>query len=141
MEYKVNQNFMEQLTSDLDKKYLSNGVKLGGSVNDNKIKLYTEDDYGKHSNFTTRVFYGKLSGNTLSGKFSISLYVICLLGVLMAVCVESIVTAVLSKPFEAVIFPSAIIIIEIVYFLSLKRISAENDKLVKKYLEDCTVED
>ncbi|MBR1730841.1 MAG: hypothetical protein IJ725_00185 [Ruminococcus sp.] len=141
MQYIVGDNFSEQLAADLDKKYLASGVKLGGDIKENKIKLYTTDDYGKHSSFAARTFYGKLDGNKLSGKFSISLYVVFLLGVLLGVCIESIVMAALSGSLQSMIFPIAIIIIEIVYFFSIKKISSENDKYIKKYLEACVVED
>ena len=141
MEFKVSENFKDRLISDLDNKYLGHGVKLGGSINDNKVKLYTTDDYGKHSNFATRIFHGKLNGNVLSGKFSISLYAALLLGILTVFCLESIVTAIISGSAQSIILPAAIIVIEIIYFFSLKRISAENDEFIKKYLEACIVED
>lgn len=141
MNYKVNEDFTEQLSRDFGKKYLSSGIKLGGDINGDKIKLYTEDDHGKHSNFAQRIFFATLSGNTLSGKFSLSRYVIVLLIILAAFCVESIVMAVISASVLSVIFPAAILIIEILYLIFIKKISYENDTLIKKYLEDCAVED
>ena len=141
MNYKVKDSFKQQLQSDLDNKYLAQGVRLGGSIKDNKVKLYTTDGHGKHSEFAARAFYGKLDGNILSGKFSVSHYVLILLGVLTAFCIESIVAALISKSIQSIIFPSVIIIIEIIYLLSLKRISAENDRYIKKYIEDNTIED
>lgn len=141
MNYKVKEDFTARLTTDIDKAKLGQGVILGGSIKDNKIKLYTTDVHGKHSNFATRIFYGKLIGNTLKGKFFISCYVCVLLAILAAVCIESIIMAVVSDSPTSVVFPAVIIVIEIIYLFSIKRISAENDMYIKKYLEDCTVED
>lgn len=141
MEYKVSDNFTQQLTADLDKKYLSSGVKLGGSVDDNKIKLYTTDERGKHSNFMTRTFYGRVEGNVLSGKFTVSRYALLLFGILAGFCIESIVMAIISASLTSIFFPIVILLFEVLYFVFIKKISIENDTLVKKYLEGCIVED
>lgn len=141
MEYKVSDNFLVQLEADLDKKYLASGVKLGGSIKENKIKLYTTDEHGKHSNFATRIFNGRVNNNSLSGKFLPSLYVVLLLVILTFFCIESVVMAIISSSLQSLIFPVVIIAAEIAYFLSLKRISSDNDKLITKYLEDNKVED
>lgn len=141
MIYKVSEDFTEQLSRDFGKKYLSSGIKLGGDIKNDKIKLYTEDDHGKHSNFAQRTFYAKLNGNTLSGNFSVSRYVLILLIILAAFCVESIVMAVISASVLSVIFPAVILVIEVLYLIFIKKISYENDRLIKKYLEDCAVED
>lgn len=141
MDYKVSSDFAVQLSADLDNKYLSSGVKLGGSIDENKIKLYTTDGRGKHSNFMTRTFYGTVDGNVLSGKFSVSRYVILLFVILAAFCIESIVMAVISASLTSIFFPIVILLLEVLYFVFIKRISFENDTLIKKYLEDCIVED
>lgn len=141
MIYKVNENFLEQLALDLNKKYLSSGLRLGGDIEKDKIKLYTEDDHGKHSNFTTRVFKASINGNTLSGGFKISLYVLVLLLILFAFCVESIIASIISGSLMSVIFPAVIIAVELIYYFLLKRLSAENDRLIIKYLEEQAVED
>ena len=141
MDYKVSPDFAEQLSADLDNKYLSSGVKLGGSIEENKIKLYTTDGRGKHSNFMARTFYGKVEGNVLSGKFSVSRYVILLFGILAGFCIESIVMAVISASLTSIFFPIVILLLEVLYFVFIKRISFENDTLIKKYLEGCIVED
>ena len=140
MDYKVSKNFMSQLSADMDNKYLSSGLRLGGSIDENKIKLYTVDDHGKHSNFLTRTFYGKLNGNVLSGNFSVSRYVLLLLGILAGFCIESIVMAIISASLMSLFFPIVILIMEVLYLIYIKRISFENDKLIKSYLEDCIVE-
>ena len=141
MDYKVSSDFAVQLSADLDNKYLSSGVKLGGSIDENKIKLYTTDDRGKHSNFMTRTFYGKVEGNVLSGSFSVSRYVLLLLGILAGFCIESIVMAAVSASLASLFFPIVILLLEVLYFVYIKKISFENDTLIKKYLEDCIVED
>lgn len=141
MDYKISSDFARQLSVDLDNKYLSSGIKLGGSVDNNKIKLYTTDDRGKHSNFMTRTFYGRIEGNILNGNFSVSRYVLLLLGILAGFCVESIVMAVISASLISVFFPIVILIFEVLYLVFIKRISFENDTLIKKYLEGCIVED
>ena len=140
MDFTVSEDFSARLSADLDKKYLKSGVKLGGSINENKIKLYTTDDHGKHSSFMTRTFYGKLSGNVLSGKFSVSGYALLLLGILAGFCIESIITAVVSGSLMSMVFPIAILALELLYFIFIKRLSYENDILIKKYLEGCIVE-
>ena len=141
MNYNVKEDFLDQLSSDLNKKYLSSGIMLGGSIDDNKIKLFPEDSYGKHSNFAVRIFYGKINGNVLSGYFSVSRLVILLLGILAGVCIESIITAAISASIESMVFPIFILIIEALYFIFIKKISNNYEELIKKYLEDCTVED
>lgn len=141
MDYKISSDFARQLSVDLDNKYLSSGIKLGGSVDNNKIKLYTTDDRGKHSNFMTRTFYGRIEGNILNGNFSVSRYVLLLLWILAGFCVESIVMAVISASLISVFFPIVILIFEVLYLVFIKRISFENDTLIKKYLEGCIVED
>ncbi len=141
MDYKISSDFARQLSVDLDNKYLSSGIKLGGSVDNNKIKLYTTDDRGKHSNFMTRTFYGRIEGNILNGNFSVSRYVLLLLGILAGFCVESIVMAVISASLISAFFPIVILIFEVLYLVFIKRISFENDTLIKKYLEGCIVED
>ncbi len=141
MNYNVNKDFLKQLSSDLNKKYLSSGIVLGGSIDDNKIKLYPEDIHGKHSNFAVRIFYGKINGNILSGRFSVSRLVILLLGILAVVCIESIIAAAIFSSLESMIFPIFILIVEALYFIFIKRISHDNEELINKYLEDCTVED
>ncbi|MBQ7504017.1 MAG: hypothetical protein IJT79_01710 [Ruminococcus sp.] len=140
MNYKISENFARQLSADLDKKYLSSGVKLGGSIENNKIKLYTTDDHGKHSSFMTRTFYGKLNGDILNGKLSVSRYVLLLLGILAGFCIESIVMAVISASLISIFFPVVILVLEVLYFVFIKKISFENDKLINKYLEDLTIE-
>lgn len=141
MNFKVSENFTQQLSADLDKKYLSCGIKLGGSVDNNKIKLYTTDDRGKHSNFMTRTFYGKVEDNVLSGSFSVSRYVLLLLGILAGFCIESIVMAAVSASLASLFFPIVILLLEVLYFVYIKKISFENDTLIKKYLEGYIVED
>ncbi len=140
MDYKVGYGFLEKLNNDLEKKYLFSGFRLGGKIKENKICLYTIDDHGKHSNFANRIFYGKVEGDTLSGNFSVSRYVILLLGILAGFCIESIVMSIISGSLSSIVFPIAIIVFEILYFVFIKRISADNDKLIKKYLEDCVIE-
>ena len=39
------------------------------------------------------------------------------------------------------VFPIFILIIEALYFIFIKKISNNYEELIKKYLEDCTVED
>ena len=140
MNYKVSSDFIQKLETDIDRKRLGSGMKLGGSISENKIKLYVTDDYGKHSNFASRIFYAKLNGNILIGNFSVSYYVIALLGILAGFCVESIVAAIIRGAVEALVFPIVILLVELVYLLSLKKISAVKDSYIIKYLEAC-VED
>ena len=140
MNYKVGNDFLEKLNNDLEKKYLYSGLRLGGSIKDNKICLYTIDEDGKHSKFDNRVFYGKVEGDTLNGKLSVSHFVILLLGILAGFCIESIVMAIISDSLSSIVFPIAIIVFEILYFIFIKRVSAENDGLINKYLEDCVIE-
>ena len=129
------------IRADLGKKYLKSGRRLAGSVEDNKIKLYTEDDYGKHSSFMTRVFVGNVSGNRLEGGFRLSAFVIALLAVLFAVCVESIVVAAITAQLSSLVFPIVVIAAELAYLFAIKNISKENDTLILKYLEELKSED
>ncbi len=135
MFFKVNENVENIIKNDLHKRYLTSGKRLAGEVKGNKLKLFLEDDFGKHSAFMSRYFYGEISKDGISGKFRVSAYVIVLLLVLFAVAVESIVAAIILGGYSGVILPSVIIAAEIFYFIYLKRLSFENDELIRKYLE------
>lgn len=141
MIYKVKDSFRDDVSHLIGKKIFADGVLLGGSIDGDKIKLYTTDTHGKHSKFIARTFYGTLRGNTLTGKFFISYFVCFLLGLLAGVCIESIIMAIISDSMSSLVFPIVILAAEIVYLLSIKRISADNDKYIKMFLEDCRVED
>ena len=141
MKMNVGEGFGEKLKKDIGKRYLSSGQKLGGELNGDKVRLCIVDDHGKCSNFLTRVFYGRLEGKALVGSIRISNYALILLGVLLGFCIENIIATTITGSLSALIFPIIIIICEAVYFFMLKRISAENDGLLMKYLEESVIED
>lgn len=140
MDYKVREDFLTKLDTDIDKKYLAPGLKLSGDIKGEKVQLYLTDDFGKHSNFINRTFYGKISRNTLSGKFRLSNYALIILGALFGVCIESIVSAIIFKGYSSLVLPSVIIFVEIFYFFYIKKLSLKHDSLIKKYLEDNSIE-
>ncbi len=136
MVFKTNGDFSSIIKNDLNKKYLYSGKRLGGDIFDNNVKLYLEDDFGKHSAFMSEYFYGTIIGEKLVGKFRASTYVIVLLAILFTVAVESIIAAIIFKGYISVIMPSLIIAAEIFYFFYLKKMSAENNELIIKYLSN-----
>ena len=138
---KVRDDCLASIGDVLGKKYLKSGRRIAGSVEGNKIRLYTEDDRGKHSSFMTRVFIATVSGNRLEGGFRLSTFVIVLLLVLFAVCVESIVVALIASQPTSAVFPTVVIAAEIAYLFAIKYISKENDALVLKFLEELKSED
>ncbi len=135
MFFKVNEGAENIIKNDLHKRYLMSGKRLAGEIKENKIKLFLEDDFGKHSAFMSRCFYGTVSKDGISGKFRASNYVIVLLLILFAVAVESIIAAVILGGYGGIIMPSVIIAAEIFYIVYLKRLSFEHDELIRKYLE------
>ncbi len=141
MIFKVENGFKEKLKKDIGKRYMKSGLRLSGGVKENKISLCLEDDHGKRSNFLTRVFYGRLNGDTLEGSFRVSNYVLVLLGILLGFCVESIIVALITGALFGLILPCAVILCELIYFLSIKSMSKEHDELVLRYLEENKVED
>ena len=136
MDFIINENSVDTITNDLNKKYLMSGKRLGGDISDNRIRLYLEDDFGKHSAFMSDYFYGKINDGKITGNFRAANYVIILLCVLFAVAVESIIAAVILKGYTSVIMPALIICAEVFYFFYLKKMSAENDELLIKYLSN-----
>ncbi len=134
MTFKFNNSFISIIKSELGKKYLSSGKKISGSIKDDKIELYIEDDYGKHSAFMSHYFYGKIIDNTINGRFRPATYVLFLLGLLLGVAVESVIAALVLQNLEGLFMPSVIIVAEIVYFFALNRMSYENNKLIEDYL-------
>ena len=135
MIFNISSNSKSTLKSDLGKRYLTSGKRIAGDISDKKITLYLEDDFGKHSAFMSNYFYGEfLSENEFKGNFRPATYVIVLLAILFAVSVESIVAAILFKNLSGVLTPIVVIIAEVLYFFVLKRISFENDTLIKDYI-------
>lgn len=134
MTFKIKEDFSENLKNDLHKKYLSSGKKISGKIKDDKIELFLEDDRGKHSPFMSQIFYGKIVNGELSGSFRPSVYVLVLLCILLFFAVESIVAAIIMKYYQGIIFPSIIIIGEVLYLILLKRMSFYNNELINNYL-------
>lgn len=134
MRFTVNEDFTSTVKKDLKNKYLQSGKRLSGEIKGDKMVLFIEDDYGKHSAFMSQYFYGKISGDELNGSFRASNYIIILLGILFVFALESLIAAIVLKGFSGVILPSAIIVAVVLYFIYLKRLSAENNELIKNYL-------
>lgn len=134
MNFKIKEESIDIIRNDLNKKYLKSGKRLGGELSENKITLYLEDDFGKHSAFMSDYFYGKITGGEISGKFRAANYVIVLLIILFAVALESIIAAIIFKGYTSVIMPALIIAAEIFYFFYLNKLSTENNELIEKYL-------
>lgn len=134
MDFYLNDNFKTQIKKDLSRKYLKSGKKIAGSISDEKIILFLEDDFGKHSAFMSHYFYGKIFENRITGKFRPANYVIVLLSILFLISVESITAAIILGGYTSVIMPVLIMIGELFYFYYLKRISSENDELIRNYL-------
>ena len=136
MEFTINNDLISKLKSDLNKKYLKSGGRISGDVSDNKVVLFLEDDHGKHSAFMSQYFYGKITGNKLTGKFRPSNYVIIILTILFLFAVESLIAAIILKGYNGVVLPSIIIAAEVLYFVYLNKISAKNNNLIKNYLSE-----
>ncbi|MCH5298215.1 MAG: hypothetical protein J1E96_00485 [Ruminococcus sp.] len=129
-------NAKEIIQNDVDKKYLKSGCRLGGSVSGDKLHLYIEDDFGKHSSFMSQCFYGKFEDGKINGVFRVANYVLILLIILFLVAVESIVMAGINSSLSSVYAPVVIILAEILYLFALKRISSENNRLICEYLSN-----
>ena len=129
-------NVSEIIRADISKKRLYDEYTLGGSVKGNRIILYPNDRYNKHSDFLNRCFYGKIQDNTISGHFRPGTYAFILLIILAAVAVESIVSAIVFQNYSGVVFPVMIISAEIIYLFAMKRMSSETDAAIEKYLRN-----
>lgn len=136
MIFNVKEDFKSVIKSDLHKKYLKSGMRISGEINDDKIILFIEDDYGKHSAFMSQYFYGKIFENTIIGKFRAPNYVIILLAVLFAFSLESLIAAVVLQGYSGIVLPAVIMVAEALYFIFLKRISSESNELIEKYLSE-----
>lgn len=134
MTFTVNDNYKTVIENDLHKKYLNSGKRLSGSIKDDKIILFLEDDFGKHSAFMSHYFYGKTDNNRISGTFRLSNFVVILLAILFVFALESLIAAILLKGYSGIFLPSAVIIAEVVYFFFSFRISEENNELIKNYI-------
>ncbi len=126
----------EIVKNDINKKYLKSGFRLGGSIKGNKLNLYIEDDFGKHSGFMSECFYGNFEGGRICGSFRMSNYVFVLLLILFLIAVESIVMAVINGSFSSAITPILIVAAEILYIFVLKRQSKGNNGLISEYLSN-----
>ncbi|MBQ5347070.1 MAG: hypothetical protein IIU39_03360 [Ruminococcus sp.] len=134
MTFESNGDFIRQVKSDLNKKYIGGGKRIAGDISDKKITLFLEDSYGKHSAFMSQYFYGKIDGKKITGRFRPANYVIILLSVLFAVALESLIFAAVTGGYAGIVTPAVIIIFEIVYFVYLNKTSSENNEIIKKYL-------
>lgn len=134
MTFETNGDFIRQVKSDLNKKYIGGGKRIAGDISDKKITLFLEDSYGKHSAFMLQYFYGKIDGKKIMGRFRPANYVIILLSVLFAVALESLIFASVTGGYAGIVTPAVIIIFEIVYFVYLNKTSSENNEIIKKYL-------
>ena len=134
MTFESNGDFIRQVKSDLNKKYIGGGKRIAGDISDKKITLFLEDSYGKHSAFMSQYFYGKIYGKKITGRFRPANYVIILLSVLFAVALESLIFAAVTGGYAGIVMPAVIIIFEIVYFVYLNKTSSENNEIIKKYL-------
>lgn len=132
--YKVSSDFKEKLNADLGKRHLADGYMLGGKLSGEKLALYPVDRYGKHSDFMLECFYGKLSGDKVTGRFRIGTYALVLLIILAAVAVETAVSAVIFADYLRAVFPTAIVAIEVIYLFWLKRASLNTNRAIEKYL-------
>lgn len=128
------ENAKEVIQNDINKKYLKSGCRLGGSISEDKLCLYIEDDFGKHSGFMSQNFYGKIEDGKIIGSFRAATYVFVLLIILFLVAVESIVMAVIGDSLSSAAAPFVIIAAEVMYIFALKRLSAENNRLICEYL-------
>ena len=125
----------ESLISDIDNKTFQDGMRLSGDVKGEKVSLYLEDSHGKHSHFACQTFYGKLSGNTLTGSFRISNFALVMLIILTVLAVENLVTSFIFSGISGVTLSVTIIIVEIIYLFALNKLSFEQNQIIKEYLE------
>lgn len=133
---------IDKISADIadSRKYIKNGYKLSGSIKNNKIVLYPEDEYGRHSGFMTQEFHGKFQetqqGCALIGRFRAKTYVLVLLAVLLTVAIESLVSALIMKEISSAVMPGVIILIEVLYVAGLGRLSAETNEIICGYLRN-----
>lgn len=136
MIFKTNNNSLQRLEADLDKKYLSSGLRISGDKKNDKLTLYLIDDYGKHSAFLNEYFYGKIEQGRITGNFRISNYALLLLGILLGFVIESLISAFIFKSFEGIALPLIICAAEVLYCFWLKRNSKMYNSLISNYLEN-----
>lgn len=125
---------LSALKADLNKKYLSSGLRISGDINDDKLTLCLVDDYGKHSSFMNEMFFGRISKSEITGNFRMNTYVIVLLIILFAFAVESVISAFVLKRFDGLALPIIIIAAEILYLIWFKRNSRPHNQLITNFL-------
>lgn len=132
---------IDVITSDIDsnKKYVGNGYKIGGSVNNYRLKLFLNDSFNKHSNFMSMNFYGKVVSNGddsyIKGSFRLATYVIVLLSILMILCVQSFVlNLIFSGSVVDMATPLVILCLEILYICLVIKSSKSTNAVIKEYL-------
>lgn len=132
---------IDLINSDIDsnKKYVGNGYKIGGTVNNDKLKLFLNDSFNKHSNFMSMNFYGKVlsngDGSYIKGYFRLATYVIVLLSILMILCVQSFVfNLIFSGSVVDMVTPLVILCLEILYICLVIKSSKATNSIIKEYL-------
>lgn len=132
---------IDLIASDIDsnKKYVGNGYKIGGTVDGDKVKLFLNDSFNKHSNFMSMNFYGKFVPNGdnsyIKGNFRLSAYVIVLLSILMILCVQSFVfNLIFSGSVVDMATPLVILCLEILYICLVIKSSKSTNAVIKEYL-------
>lgn len=120
-------------------RYVGDGWKIAGTIDENKVYLNLEDRMGKSSKFMNEVFYGKLSEadnkTLLKGTFRMDTYAMILLAVLFFIALESFIASVVLHGLNSgVIFPLIILTVVILYFFAIKKRSKETNGCIEKYL-------
>lgn len=138
---KKSNEVIDLIASDTEsnKKYVANGYKIGGTVNNDKLKLYLNDSFNKHSNFMSMNFYGKVvsngSGSYIKGYFRLAAYVIVLLSVLMILCLQSFLfNLIFSGSVVDMATPLVILCLEILYICLVIKSSKATNVIIKEYL-------
>lgn len=124
-----------------NEKYVASGYKIAGDIKGDKLQLQLNDDYGRHSSFLSQVFYGnvleKNNCTIVNGSFRPKNSAVILLVILLLVAIESLVSAlIISGITTDLIMPVLVIAAEIFYVFMLKRMSAETNGLIEKYLNN-----
>ena len=145
MEFTFNQSkddVLQKLKNDINSnnRYVGDGWKIAGKIDENKIHLNLEDRMSKSSKFANEVFYGRISTENkktiISGKFRFDTYPLILLLVLFFVALESVIAGIVIKGITGdMIFPSLIAVVVVLYYIYVKKRSKETNRYIENYLK------
>lgn len=135
------QEILNQLISDINSnnRYVGDGYKIAGKIDNERIHLNLEDRNGKNSKFSYKAFYGTVTSvdekTVIQGKFRIHTFALVLLLVLLVVALESFAVSIIFHGFTTdLIFSAFVMIVVLGYFITINKKSNKTNEYIKNYI-------